>query len=56
MSLEEIDPRFAILIGRCQKPSRSWSGAGGYRQATAIAVRAEAPRGFTKGQYGTLGV
>jgi hypothetical protein len=56
MLLEEIDLRFAIWIGRCQEPLRAWSGAGRYRQAAAIAVRAKAPRGFAEGQDGTLSV
>jgi len=56
MLLEEIDLRLAIQIGPCQKTSRAWAGAGRYRQAATIAVRAKAPGAFAKGQDGTLGV
>ena len=56
MALEAIDLRFPIWIGRYQKTSRSWASAGWHRQATAIAVRAKAPGGFTKCQDSTLSV
>jgi hypothetical protein len=56
MSLEGLYLRIAILIGRCQKPLRAWSGAGRYRHAALSAVRTKAARVLAEGQDGTLGI
>jgi hypothetical protein len=56
MLLEKVDLRFGIWIGRCQKTSRTWSGAGWYGSTAGRGFRAAAPGAFTKGQDGTLGV